>query len=398
MYKLLQINVSANWGSTGKIAEQIGLHIMQQGWESYIAYGRYSNYSKSHLIKIGKTADVYKHFLESKIFDNEGFASRRATKSLVNAIKKIQPNIIQIHNIHDHYLNYPILFKYLNTLNIPIIWTQHDCWAYTGGCTYYNIKGCYCWQYGCNNCPRRKGFYFDKSSIHYNLKKEIFGSLKNLIIVSVSDWLSKEISLSFLSDKMIHTIPNGVDTNIFTPLSNSKIREKYNLGNNKILLGVASVWHERKGLDDYLKLAKYLKNNEKIVLVGLNNKQSKNLPSNVIPIPRTENVNELVALYNEAIVVLNLSYEETFGLTTVEGLSCGTPGIVYNCTASPELINEETGRIVESGDINGVYNAITELQSIGKENMTKACRQRAVDKYNKDVCFNSYVKLYKSLI
>lgn len=398
MHKLLQINVSANWGSTGRIAEQIGLLAMKEGWESYIAYGRYCNPSKSKLIKIGNKIDVYKHYIENLLFDNEGLASKRATQILIGEIKKIQPDIIQIHNIHDHYLNYPILFKYLNNLDIPVIWTQHDCWSYTGGCTYYSIKHCLNWEKGCTNCCRRKGLLDDKSTKHYNLKKSLFNSLKNLTIVPVSEWLTKEITRSFLSNKNIYTILNGVDLNTFKQINASKIRNEYNLGNDIILLGVASVWHKRKGLGDYLKLAQYLKSNEKIVLVGLNKQQSKNLPPNVIAIPRTQNINNLVALYNEASIVLNLSYEETFGLTTVEGLACGTPSIVYDSTASPELITPETGRIVKKGNIKGVYNAINEILTIGKLNMSEACRLRATEKYDQNKCFNSYIQLYNSLL
>lgn len=398
MRKLLQINVSANWGSTGKIAEEIGLQVMKQGWESYIAYGRYCNPSKSKLIKIGNVIDVYEHYAENLLFDNEGFASKGPTRKLISIIEKIQPDIIHIHNIHDHYLNYPLLFEFLSVLDKPIVWTQHDCWAYTGGCTYYSVKQCFDWEKGCKICPRRKTSFFDNSAKHYGLKKKLLSSLKNFTIVPVSEWLEKEILRSFLGKYNIYTILNGIDINTFRPINNSGIRDKYSLGKGDILLGIASVWHERKGLNDYLKLSKYLNSNEKIVLVGLSKQQTKHLPSNVIAIPRTQNIEDLVSFYNEASIVLNLSSEETFGLTTVEGLACGTPGIVYNCTASPELITSNTGRIVEKGDIEGVYNAAMELINIGKTKLTEACRQRAIEKYDKNICYNSYITLYNSLL
>ena len=101
----LQINVTANWGSTGKIAEQIGLCAMKHGWESYVAYGRMKNPSGSKLIKIGSQMDVYEHYAESVFLDNEEMASRHASKKFIKKIDEIKPDIVHLHNIHDHYLN-----------------------------------------------------------------------------------------------------------------------------------------------------------------------------------------------------------------------------------------------------------------------------------------------------
>lgn len=398
MPKLLQINVTSNWGSTGKIAEQIGLLALEHGWESYIAYGRYHNPSQLKTIKVGSMMDVYLHYAANRFIDMEGRASIHATKHLIGMMKKIQPDVVQLHNIHDHWMNYPLLFDYLRTINVPVVWTQHDCWTFTGGCGYYSMVQCEQWKTHCNKCPQKRCFFVDRSYNQFRTKKETFTSIENMTLVPVSEWLASEIKKSFISGYTIHTILNGLDVNVFKPMGDSSIRKKYNLGNKTILLAVASSWSTRKGFDDYIRLSSLLKGEETLVLVGLNEKQRNNLPDNIIGIPRTQNVDDLVALYNEASIVLNLSYEETFGLTTVEGFACGTPGIVYNCTASPELITPETGRIVEPGDIEGVYCAILELLSIGKEKMTASCRQRAVEKYDKDKCFEEYVRLYEVLI
>lgn len=398
MPTLLQINATANWGSTGKIAEQIGKLAISKGWESYIAYGRDCNSSESKLIRIGSKYDVYEHYFENRFLDKEGLASRRATKAFINRIVAIKPDIIHIHNIHDHYLNYRILFEYLRTLTIPIVWTQHDCWSYTGGCTYYSTKGCYDWMVGCEVCPRRKGYFFDNSSMHYRLKKKLFCSLKNLTLVPVSEWLAYQLSKSFLKEKKTCIIQNGIDLQVFKPFSSKVVRKKYCIGDGKFLLAVATVWSSRKGLEDYKKLSSILDNNLKLVLVGLTGRQTKDLPSNIVAIPRTDNVTELVHLYSEASIVLNLSYEETFGLTTVEGFACGTPGIVYNSTASPELMTDKTGIVVESGNIIAVNDAIREILRSGKETYSKHCIQRAVNKYDKTQCFERYITLYNNLI
>ena len=186
MPNLLQINITANWGSTGKIAEAIGQIALVRGWESYIAFGRWNNPSKSHLIKVGGCCDKYLHYAEQRVRDNEGLCSRRATRKLINQIEEIKPDIIQLHNIHDHYLNYQILFEYLNKTNIEVVWTFHDCWAFTGHCFHFVTKNCERWKTGCYECPMKTIFpktILDRSKEHYELKKSLFGGCKNLTIV-----------------------------------------------------------------------------------------------------------------------------------------------------------------------------------------------------------------------
>lgn len=401
--KLLQVNVTANWGSTGKIAEQINSLAQQQGWETYIAYGRYSNESKSKLFHVGSKYTVYEHYIEHILFDNDGLASRCSTRRLVKKMKEINPDIIHLHNIHDHWVNYRILFEYLKTIDTPIVWTQHDCWSFTGNCGYYTALDCTQWMDSCSrSCPYRKGYYFrgliNRTKDHFNLKNRLFTSIKNLTLVPVSRWLENEIRKSFLKDARIKTIYNGIDVNVFKPLEDSFDQlKKYGIGNIRFVVGVASVWSERKGFLDYCKLSRLLPEDVKIVLVGLNETMCKIARDyGIIGIGRTDNINDLVAIYNKASIVMNLSYEETFGLTTVEGFACGTPSIVYNSTASPELISTETGLIVEPGDIEGVAKAVAVFLS--KEKPIMSCRKRAIRYFNKEDRYKEYVNLYSELI
>lgn len=398
MPTLLQLNVTANWGSTGKIAEQIGACAISHDWKSYIAYGRYANPSKSELIKVGTKIDVYEHYVENVLFDNEGLSSRLPTYYFLRKLDVLNPDIIQIHNIHDHWINYKILFEWLRNKKKPVVWTQHDCWAFTGGCMHYSLNGCRKWEKECYSCEFHNGYISSKSNYQFLLRKKLFRGVDKLTIVPVSEWLNGEVLKSFLKDKNVCTILNGVDTHIFKPTLCSDIRQKYELGDNSFFLGVASAWSRRKGLDDYCKLASLLKPDERIVLVGITAEQAKLLPSNIIPIPRTQNQEELAKLYTEASVVLNLSYEETFGLTTIEGLSCGTPAVVYDCTASPELVSEDTGIIVNAGDVEGVYKAICAIINGDRTKYIKLCRERVLEKYNKDMCYEKYIDLYNGLI
>lgn len=397
--KLFQINVTANWGSTGNIAEQIGLQAINKGWDSYIAYGRMMNPSDSKLVKIGSQRDVYWHYALNKFFDMEGLVSTNSTRRLVKEIERINPDIIHLHNIHDHWLNYNILFEYLNTLDTPIVWTQHDCWSFTGGCGYYSMVDCDKWKTECRECLFKQGILplIERTRHQYEIKKRLFCEAKNLTLVPVSHWLEGELKQSFLRNCNIQTICNGVNTSIFHPVD-SCVKEKYGVEGKALLVAAATTWSRRKGLNDYIELRKLLPDGYVILLVGLNQHQIEQLPKGIIGLRRADSIDELVEIYSGADIVLNLSYEETFGLTTVEGFACGTPSIVYNTTASPELITPETGIVVETGDFNGVADAVKMILSKGKQQYTSACRKRAEVSFDKNKCFESYIRLYEELL
>lgn len=404
MKKILQINSVLNFGSTGRIAEGIGQAAIRHGWESYIAYGRNQRDSQSRAIKVGNDWDIKFHVLQTRVLDRQGLASNRATNELVEEIEEIKPDIIHLHNLHGYYLNFKVLFDCLKCTGIPVVWTFHDCWPITGHCAYFSFVGCQKWKTQCEHCPQKTkypaSYGLDRSYQNYCEKKSLFTSISQttMVLVPVSYWLNNIIAESFLKRFTTKVIYNGVDINTFFPQDISDIRKKYRLEGRHVLLGVASSWSERKGLQDYLQLSRTLRDDELIVLVGLKEKQIEKLPPRIMGIKRTENLNELAALYSLADVVCNLSVEETFGLTTVEGFACGTPGIVYNCTASPELINSDTGFIVEAGDIEGVRSAIDVIRNRGKSSYSSACRERAVKMFNKDSQYEQYIQLYEELL
>lgn len=394
---LLQINITANWGSTGKIAEQIGLCAIAHGWKSYIAYGRWCNPSKSHLIKVGNKLDTYMHYGEQRIRDNEGLCSRRATKRLIRRICEINPDVVQLHNIHDHYLNYRLLFEYLNKTDIKVVWTLHDCWAFTGHCFHFVTKNCDRWKTGCFECPLKNEYpktFYDRSKEHWLLKKELFTRCKNLFIVPVSDWMANFVKESFLKGKRIHVIKNGVDLNIFKPttsLNLSKLYCKFKI------LAVSSVWYSDKGEFDIYKLREMLSEDQfEITMVGLSAVQYKKLPKGIIGIQRTQNLQELVKLYSDADVLINPTYADTFPTVNLEALACGTPVITYRTGGSPEAIDEKTGVVVGQGDVDGLAEAIRMMKE--KPLSSTDCRKRAEECFDKDKCFEKYVELYKTII
>ena len=398
--KILQINTTSNWGSHGRIAEEIGILVKKNGGENYIIYGRYSNPSQSYSYKFNTKIDLYKHVILTRLFDRHGLTSNKVTYNIINKIKEIKPDIIHLHNIHGYYLNYSILFNFLSKANIPIVWTLHDCWTYTGHCAYYTFAKCNRWETGCYHCSQKNTYpsswIIDRSKQNYLDKKEAFTSVNNMTIVPVSNWLANEVNKSFLNKYPIQVIHNGIDIKTFSPQNISK--KELGINNDFIILGVASVWEGRKGLDDFIKLRKLLSSDYIIVLIGLTQKQIDKLPNGIIGLKRTNNVHELVQFYSAADVYINFSVEETFGMTTCESLACGTPVIVYNSTACPEIISNDTGYIIEIGDFDNVINKIEIIKKVGKNKFKDVCRQRVIQYFNKEDKYYEYLNLYRTLL
>jgi len=400
--KILQINTVYKTGSTGKIAKDLNDLMLEDQNESFVAHGR-GYHRDPNIIKISSKFDFYIHALNTRLFDKHGLSSKRKTKAFINKIKDIKPNIIHLHNIHGYYLNYPVLFNFLKEYNRPVIWTLHDCWAFTGHCAHYDYIKCSKWQNECYECPQLKlyprSILFDNSKKNFQIKKEFFTSLKNLTIVTPSNWLKNEVEKSFLNKYKIKTIHNGIDINIFQPLK-SDFRNKYNLENKFLILGVANVWESRKGLEDFIKLSSILSNNEKIILIGVTNEQKKILPKNIIGIKRTENQKQLAEIYSTVNVFVNATFEEVLGLTNIEALACGTPVITYNSGGSPETIDEKTGICVPKGELEQLYEAILKILNNTDPVIfsSNECRKRAEENFDKNIRFKEYIKLYNNLM
>ena len=390
MPTLLQINVVSNILSTGKIAEDIAKVAIAHGWKSYVAYGRDSKQSVSHEIKVGSKFDVYEHYVMNKLFDHEGWASKTGTRKLVQQIEEIKPDIIQLHNIHDHYLNYPILFEYLAKSNVPVVWVQHDCWSFTGGCMYFDMLNCSEWMTECKDCPEKRAVLSDNTTKHFHLKKQLLDAIPNLIFVPVSDWLHALLSQSVQQHRPIVTIHNGVDISLFRPIKSFIPDKKFRI------LGVAAVWDKRKGMDDFLKLRELLTDDYEITLVGLNKKQVSHLPKGIVGLTRTSNVEELVQLYSNSDVFVNPTYSDNFPTTNIEALACGTPVITYNTGGSPEAVDENTGVVVSQGDVLALKESIEKMRLHPLS--ADLCRKRAEEDFDKNKCFNKYIQLYESLL
>ena len=403
MPTLFQINAVCNSGSTGRIAEDIGKLVQKNGWQSYIAFGRWSNSSSSVLYKIGNRVDLLMHVLYTRLFDKHGFASKRSTRELVKVIERVRPDIIHLHNIHGYYLNMEVLFDYLSSSGIPVVWTLHDCWAMTGHCVHFQDIGCEKWLKGCSNCPNKHGYpaslLKDRSKKNYLQKKELFTSARNLTVVSVCHWLDGVVGQSFLSSAKREVIVNGIDLDIFTPrVHREEMRVQMGLNSRFMILAVATGWNKTKGLDDILRLRELLSHQEVLVVVGLTKRQIKNLPSGIIGIEKTENVHRLADLYSMADVLINPTYQDTLPTVNMESLACGTPVVAYDTGGCKDIVDRDTGYIVERGDLNSMLVSITRIRHKGKSHYEAACRQRAVDCFDRAERYLDYLKLYDRLL
>ncbi|MCG7421118.1 glycosyltransferase [Macrococcus epidermidis] len=397
--KVLQINSYEGVGSTGRIASGIQQIVRENGHEFLNCYGRKSNKTKDS-IKIGDNIDIYKHVIATRVFDRHGLASKKPTQNLIKQIISLNPDVIHLQNIHGYYLNYKILFKFLKEYKKPIVWSLHDCWSFTGHCSHFEYVDCNRFETGCFNCPEKssypKSIVWDNSKKNYLIKKETFTNVENLTIVTASDWLDRQLEKSFLKNYPREKIQTGIDLKKFRPIK-SDIKTNLSLNNKFVILGVASVWGSRKGLGEFIKLSKVIKEDEIIVLVGVNEKEKSNLPKNIIGVSKTESIEELAKIYSMADVFANPTLEDTFPTTNLEAQACGTPVITYNTGGSPESVPEGCGYTVDKSNISSLYEKISDIKTNSKQKYFSHCLENA-RKYDMYIKYQDYYLLYQKLL
>ena len=362
--RVLFLNHTSGIGSTGRICTDLAMQYIREGHEAIIAYGRgevpeqYRSISK----RFGTNLDLYTHVLSTRLLDHHGYASRHATKEFLKWADHYDPDLLWLHNIHGYYINIEMLFQWIKSRpNMKVKWTLHDCWAFTGHCSYFTMVKCEQWKSHCSYCVQKReypaSYLFDNCRQNFERKKAAFTGVKNMTLITPSQWLADLVKESFLKEYPVEVHYNTIDTSIFKPTP-SDFREKYGLHDKIIVLGVANVWHERKGLNDFLQLARMLDDSYVIVLVGLTQKQIDTLPRNIKGLVRTNSAQELAAMYTMADIFVNPSREETFGMTTIEATACGTEAIVYEGTACEEVVRTQGG-IAVPPSVENLYSAIT---------------------------------------
>ncbi len=392
--KIAQINATCGVGSTGKICVGISQVLAAKNIENYILYSSKSN---GYECGIECSGDEYIKLqaLKSRVLGNYGFNSKQATRKIIDELELIKPDIVHLHNIHGHDCHLEMLFSYFKKRHTKLVWTFHDCWAFTGYCTYFDAVNCNKWLTECDRCIQagKYSYFFDNSKYVYRKKKTLFQNL-DLTIVTPSQWLADLVKKSFLRDYPIRVINNGIDLNVFRP-AESEFRSKYSLENKKIVLGVSFGWDERKGLDVFIDLSKRLSDDYKIVLVGTNAKTDKLLPASILSIHRTQNQQELAEIYSAANVFVNPTREENYPTVNMEALACGTPVLTFRTGGSPEIIDATCGSVVDCDDIDALEKEIVRICT-EKPYTKEACVKKA-QSFDKNERFKEYTELYERI-
>lgn len=395
--KVVEIN-SCNFGSTGSIMLMIKDAANKQKHEVTVAYPKrranYKKYKKGDLL-IGDRVSFYLHVKLAKITGLGGCFSVIPTLLFIRRLKLIAPDVIHLHNLHGNYINIPMLFNYIKKHNIATVWTLHDCWAFTGHCPYFTMAKCDKWKTGCFDCPSYRLYprcIADNSRFMYKYKKSWFTNAPNLTIVTPSEWLGKLVKQSYLSDYSIKVINNGIDLSVFKP-TESNFRAEHGLEDKKVILGVAFDWGERKGLDIFVRLARELKSDYRVVLVGTDELTEKLLPYNVITVRKTHDQSELAQIYTAADVFVNPTREDNYPTVNMEALACGTPVITFDTGGSSESVDETCGCVVPCDDYDMLQSTIIQACET-KMYSPQACRNKSLE-FNMYKKYDEYIELYK---
>lgn len=395
MYKIVHINTFPN-KATGSIMFSVHNELQKlDKWDSYVVWGRgRTPKDKVHEYNMQCGWEIMMHGVLSRIFDNTGFNSDYATERLLQKMEYLMPDIIQLHNLHGYYINVKMLFEWIKHRNIPVVWTLHDCWAFTGHCAYFDYANCNCWKNGCHDCVQKKSYpaslVFDNSKLNWLRKKELF-NYNQLHLVTPSIWLHDLVKESFLKKLPCSVINNGIDTDVFKPSSiNCHIGGKFKI------LGVASEWTPRKGLHDFIQLYRML-NHEQIemTIVGLTSQQIEALPEGIRGMTRTDNIEQLVSLYQEADMFFNPTYEDNYPTTNLEALACGTPVCTYRTGGSIESVNEGNGFVVEKNELGEVKKIIEERLHSRKMGLHLDIDRKRI---SKEYMAEQYIKLYNDIL
>ena len=393
--RVLQINAIYPNGSTGKIVQQIKQLCDDQNIACKVAY-RYKEKGETFddTYCVSSWWDCHIHNRLARLTMMLGCFSKIKTYFFLKKLSKYAPDIIHLHNIHESFINHKMLFHYIKKQNIKVVWTFHDCWAMTGKCPHFDMIGCNRWKTECHNCPQKYPAYIDTSRFMYKRKKKWFSGIENMVLVTPSEWLANLVSESFFKQYPIKIIHNGIDLSIFKP-TESNFREKYNLIDKKMVLGVAFGWGERKGLDVFCKLAERLPEDYQVVLVGTSDAVDAKLPKNILSVHRTHNQQELAEIYSTADVLANPTREDTFPTVNIEALACGTPVVTFRTGGSPEIIDDTCGYAVEKNDTDAMFEKIMNVCE-NKPFLQKNCTNRA-SQFEKNSKFKEYIDLYKEM-
>lgn len=390
--RVLQINSVYGYGSTGKIVASIHQKLLNESVESFVIYSRKmpKNVNMKNVYRIYSPLGVAVHAGLALVFDKHGLYSSYSTNKIITKIKEINPDIVHIHVLHGFYCNYQKLFEYLKSNQIKVIYTLHDCWAFTGFCSHYDFNNCDSWKIGCNRCKFRNVYpyrIFSNSNNNFKSKQLSYNNM-DMIIVSPSKWLDNQINESILKNKKHVVINNNINLSDFY-YEPSNYRKRFELIGKKIILAVASSWTIQKGINEIIKLSKKVKKNCQVVILGVTKNQMSKIPKNILVFPRLEK-EELRKWYSVADVFVNCTLQENYPTVNLEATACGLPIITYDTGGCKETITKMDW-IVERYDLDAIARIIDETVFY-KKGKQETARNNMEDEY-----YKLYLDRYKSV-
>lgn len=395
----------ANVGSTGRIVYGISALAQERGWRCFRAY------PKSRNLLPPQENDLMISSVPVKFFDTRfawftglnGCSAWFSTLRLLRRLDRIRPDVLHLHNLHDSYINLPMLFRYIKKRRIKVVWTLHDCWSFTGHCPNFDFCGCERWRTGCGNCPQPECYpplRRDTTAWLWRKKREWFTGVEDLTLVTPSKWLAGLVKESFLKDYPVEVIHNGIDLDTFRP-SPSDFRARYGLAEpgetgkrpRYLVLGVSMRCDERKGLDVFVYLAQHLGEDYQVALVGTNAELDRSLPKELLSIHRTHDARELAELYSAADVFVNPTREDNFPTVNIEALACGTPVLTFRTGGSVEIPDASCGAVVDVNDQDALLREVVRVCET-RPYSAEACVARAAQ-FERQTQFAHYLRLYE---
>jgi len=403
--KIVHINSSVKGGAARVILDLSSRLNLDSNFDSVLAYGRHETNTDDYLYKMTAEPEVILHGCITRLTGIEGKGTLFSTKRLIRYIENNQFDLVHLHNLHGYYLNFSLLISYLKKKSIPVVWTLHDCWSFTGSCAY--LFDCKKYLSGCGRCPNINTYprnFIDNSAYMWNIKKQAFSEGWQPVIVTPSKWLADTVKRSYLGEHRIAVIPNGIDVGVFKSYEKESARLELGIpADGRVILFIAADLNDmRKGVKYFFEAVQKISDIENLIIVtaGQKIKEGLDIKADMREFGYLTDKSYLAKLYSAADVFCITSLDEIFGLTVSEAMACGTPVVGFNIGGISEQVTADCGILVAPKDVNALAEA---LQSIihedNKEKIyAKNCRQRVMDNYTAELMMERYVKLYRAMV
>ena len=407
--RIVHINC-ADFGSTGKMIDDISRQAHKKNWDSFL-FTPFISEEKSYLNK------------KAYCFNHEPGINRRvaqilglrynfapfATRKVLKYLSQVNPDIVHLHAINGNVVNVYKLISFLKNEKIPVVLTNHSEFFYTGTCTH--AYDCEKWKTGCGGCVdfkfQAQSMFFDRTATAWEKMRKAFFGYEKAVVVSVSPWVFSRSKSSPIVDGLKQKmILNGLDTTNFNGLDMAAARERLGLSqSSKYIVHVTARFNpddekEVKGSAYIVELAKKLQaHNVKVLVVGVCEKYTTELPENMIVVGPVMNQKVLADYYCAADLSVIASKRETFSMIVAESLCCGTPVLGFKAGGPESIAIKEYSQFFEYGSIDELYKSIVDKWlNFKTPEGSKVLSEMARECYNSERMANEYLDLYEEML